>query len=302
MSSEFICPPTIDPDGITPSGLIPIPYGSAEFDTVYNSYYVKIEIEKNRSSPFVMLWKQTYLCDMRAGVLAAKDLDMPVFVVMEVDDDGNLPCGADFLACLVTLQSIGADAVGISAPSIEDTINILEMSAQYADIPLIAVLTENSAFSDVIKLKKTGADIFACGNSALAKKINTELPIQQKKNNKEKNYFDIAAIETESFFLGDNITFSEQLTASLELPDELLTAEDAGINTALVTLNNLDDAKLLSEYALMTRLPLAVHAHKIEPLLYALKNINGRIIIDTSSGLETEDIKTAANRYGAIIY
>lgn len=302
MSSEFIYPPTIDPDGLAPSGLIPIPHGSAEFDAVYNSFRGKIEIEKNRNSPFVTFWNQTYLCDMRAGVLAAKDLNIPSFVVMNVDDEGTLSCGADFSACLVTLQSIGAAAVGLSAPTVEAAADILKTASQYAEIPLIAVLPKDAEYHDAVKLKKSGADIFAYENSELREKIDKEMPVRKKESNENLDDFGIATIETELFHLGSNITFSEHLNVDFELSDELLTVESAGINAALVVLNNLDDAKILAAYVPMTRLPIAVHAHEMKPLLYALKNINGRIIIDTSSGLELNDLKTAAERYGAILY
>ena len=80
-----------------------------------------------------------------------------------------------------------------------------------------------------------------------------------------------AAIESESFFLGDDISLSGLWNGSYDLGDDLIDIEDEQVNAALVEVNSIDDAKLLIENASMTRLPIVVRIHNLDMLEYTLR-------------------------------
>ena len=95
-----------------------------------------------------------------------------------------------------------------------------------------------------------------------------------------------AAIESESFFLGD----------------DMIDIEDEQVNAALVEVNSIDDAKLLIENASMTRLPIVVRIHNLDVLEYTLRNFQGRLIVDSACDLEEEEMRPIVDYYGAILY
>ena len=111
-----------------------------------------------------------------------------------------------------------------------------------------------------------------------------------------------AAIESESFFLGDDISLSEPLECSYDLGDDLIDIEDEQVNAALVEVNSIDDAKLLIENASMTRLPIVVRIHNLDVLEYTLRNFQGRLIVDSACDLEEEEMRPIVDYYGAILY
>ena len=103
-----------------------------------------------------------------------------------------------------------------------------------------------------------------------------------------------AAIESESFFLGDDISLSEPLECSYDLGDDLIDIEDEQVNAALVEVNSIDDAKLLIENASMTRLPIVVRIHNLDVLEYTLRNFQGRLIVDSACDLEEEEMSLSS--------
>jgi 5-methyltetrahydrofolate--homocysteine methyltransferase len=111
-----------------------------------------------------------------------------------------------------------------------------------------------------------------------------------------------AATETEAFFLGSDITFSEPIECSVYLGDDLIDLNDEQVNAALVELNTLDDVMLLAQYGSMSPLPLAVHTDSRTILEAALRYVQGRLIIDSNCQIDFELIERTAAKYGAIVY
>ena len=71
-----------------------------------------------------------------------------------------------------------------------------------------------------------------------------------------------AAIESESFFLSDHLTYSEPIECSVSLGDDFIDLDDERANVALVEINSIDDALLLAEHGHMSRLPIAVELNR----------------------------------------
>lgn len=303
MSIDLSEPPSALPDnGLLPSGILTPPFGESSFDEVYDYYRDKIDKEIKNGAKYILLKHQIYLSDMRAAVLAAKDSKIPVYVVMDVDDEGETVTKCRFVPAFFILQGLGACGIGIKAPDTETSCKLLKSVAHFSKkTKLLTQLGADTKAEDIKALINAGASMFISGNpdavSGIIAKNNLELP------DIEQEEVTVAALDSEVFFIGDNISFTHQIECNYDLADELIAVEDeVGASAVLVTINSCDDAKLLSENAHISRLPIAVHAHSTEALKSVLKYTNGRIIIDATSGLELNEIKPLAKQYGAIIY
>ena len=290
---------------VVPSTLFIPPYGRDTFEDVYFTYLEKITVLKDSKASFVLLQNQNNLCDMRAGVLAAKNIDIPVFVTMNVNDDGISESGNDYIAALITLQAMGADAFGIECSNgIESLNRLIKNAFSHATIPLIAVIdTEKYSENDILSLAENGASIFIDksnwkNQSVLQKLSHTYILFDETT---EKDCY-AAAIDCEAFFLPDNLELSEPLVCGYDMSDDLIDLDDENINAVHLFLNSTDDAALLSDKATMSRLPFIIHTNDAVTLEAALRYYQGRLIVDSCCDIDENLLKTLAQKYGAIVY
>ena len=80
------------------------------------------------------------LAETRAAVLAIKETcDLPIMVSMTFDEKGKTLYGNTPEGCMVVLQSLGADAVGLNCSTgPEAMIDPVQQMVEYATIPLLA--------------------------------------------------------------------------------------------------------------------------------------------------------------------
>ncbi len=288
-----------------PSRLFKPPYTKNFFEDAYFDYLEKFTILKDAGVDFILLKDQNSLLDMRSGVLAAKSLDLPVFVVMNVDEDGKNANETDYLAALITLQAIGADAFGIyCTDGIKAESALIENAFPHADIPLIAVL--NSDDNDIIQLtalSKSGASVFI-DTASWSDKTKTSLFKNTTSHFDPKSEKDnyAAAIDCEAFFLPDNLVLSEPMDCTYDMSDDIIDLDDENINAVYIPLDSTDDVTMLTENAAMSRLPFIVNANDMVTLEAALRYFQGRLIIDTRCDIDPEKLHELAKKYGAILY
>ena len=250
---------------LCPTGLFVPPHGEADFDDIYEIYREQIRVLDEAEVDFFIIETQTSLADMRAAVLAARSTNLPVFVTITVDKNGQTATGGTLLPIMITLQSMGVDAIGLNCSfGPEDMTEFINDIAQHSRVPIIA-------------------------------KPNSELETEDI-----DDY--AAAIESESFFLSDHLTYSEPIECSVSLGDDFIDLDDERSNVALVEINSMDDALLLAEYGHMSRLPIAVRAESLPILDAALRYFQGRLLIDSECCIEPEALDTIAAKYGAIVY
>lgn len=115
------------------------PYGDLPFDKAVDAYKEQITGLIEGGVDFLIIETMIDIQEARAAVIAAKELcDLPVCVSMTFAQDGYTLTGTDPVAALVTLQSLGADAVGCNCSTgPEDMIKIIEAMRPYAKIPLL---------------------------------------------------------------------------------------------------------------------------------------------------------------------
>lgn len=289
---------------VLPTGSTSLPYSKNVFEDAYFKYLEKLTILKDAGTDFILLSRQNSLLDMRAGVLAAKALKMTVFAAMQTDSDGKSENDTDYIAALVTLQSIGADAFGIYCEDTDSLCELLKRAFPHAEIPLIAVIdTEKLSCDELKKICSSGASVFIDSSCYRDKEKYDILigfepefsPIGQK-----DSY--AAATEREAFFLPDNLEISEPLLCSFDMSDELIDLDDENINAVFLELNTTDDAAFLCENARMSRLPFLIRANDEITLEAALRYYQGRLIVDSRCDIDKEVLTELSKKYGAILY
>jgi len=296
---------------VGPSSLLVPPHGDADFDDVYDIYREQVRALENAGADFLLAASQTSLSDMRALVLAARTNDLPVFVTIAVDEDGRTPTNATLLPVLLTLQAMGADAVGLNFACSPDTmIPLMKDAASHTEIPLIARPSNSSMepqewAQSMRRLMDAGASIVGGCLSTTPAHILALKPLLKgfmpPKVPEEPDCY-AAAIESEAFFLADDLMFSRPLMCSAKLDDELIALDDEQASVTLVCVNDLADADILAAAAHLTRQPIAVHADSKPILDAALRYFQGRLIIDSSCEIEPEVLEPLAKKYGAILY
>lgn len=307
---------------LCPTGLFVPPFGQTDFDDIYDIYREQVRVLDDADVDFFAIETQTSLADMRAAVLAARTTNRPVFVTITVDESGHTMTGGSLLPILITLQAMGVDAIGLNCSfGPKSLAQWIEQVAPHAVVPIIAKPNAGvpmwnaqaqdgylspEAFSEEMRvLMHAGARVVGgcCGTTpahiqALAQVIKefSPLPVTE-----ETDCF-AAAIEREAFFLGDDIIFSKPIRCSSSLGENLIDLDDEQVNAALVEIESMDDAILLSESSAMSRLPIAVRCDQLPVLDAVLRYFQGRLIVDSNCQIETELMEPLTTKYGAIIY
>jgi hypothetical protein len=293
-----------------PSGISLEAPGEHDFDYIHAIYHEKIGAFAAAGARFLLLDRQSSLADMRACLLAARGMDLTVFAALTAGR-GTEEEESSFLAALITLQAMGAAAVGLCGLPGDAMLAASRRAAAHASVPLFVVADAAAGqtpveFAEGVRpLLDAGMRLAGCGRNttpghlaALAEVVKKYGPPEIPE---EPDCF-AAATEREAFFLSDDIEFSEPLPCSGSLIDRLIDLEDEQVSAALVRVESIDDAILLGRCAPMSKLPIAVRAENPVVLNAAMRYFQGRLIIDSRSGVEREVLAPLAAKYGAIIY
>lgn len=297
---------------IGPTGLFPPPLGDADFDDLFDVYREQIRALEKAGADFLLLERQASLADLRAALLAARTTDLPVLADLAVDRNGRTLSGGGFLPALITLQAMGADAVGLNGSLEGDTlIDAVQEAYPHAQVPLILradaeagqtpeayAEAARALFGAGIRIAGGGLDTAPEHIRALSAVLKEFGPPQIPE---EPDSY-ASAIEREAFFLEDDLTFSEPIACTSSLGDDLIDLDDERVSAALVEVTCVADAVLLGQHSAMTRLPIAVRADGLTVLDAALRYFQGRLIIDSSALEDRESAEPLAAKYGAIIY
>ena len=282
-----------------------IEYQSPAFEDCYFSYLEKMALLKDSGAEYVLLKNHKNLFNMRAGVLAAKTSKLPVFVIMDVDNEGKNEEDTDYIAALITLQSLGAAAFGIYCTdgSAAETA-LIKKAFPHAAIPLIAVInTETDSQEQLQEMSKNGASIFIDTAKHIQKHkivFLKNLPVKYNPDTEKDDY--AAAIDREAFFLPEHLMLSEPLYCGYDMSDELIDFDDETVNAIYIELNSADDASYLADNSNMTKLPFIIHSNDPVAVEAALRCFQGRLIIDTKCDIDEQTLAALSQKYGAILY
>ncbi len=147
---------------IGPIGHFIEPLGPLTFEEAYDIFKEQIQGMIDGGADMLVIETMIDVQETRAALLAARDLcDLPVIVSLTYGDDGRTLTGSDPATAIITLQSLGADAIGTNCSTGPDKmLNIIKQMKPYARIPVMA---KPNAGLPVIKDGKTVFNLDAKG-------------------------------------------------------------------------------------------------------------------------------------------
>lgn len=292
-----------------PTGLRAEPYGDTPVTALIAVYAEQAKALRDAGCDMLLCEGMTSLNEARAALLAARETRLPVIVTLRVDDQGETATGARLLPAVITLQALGAAAVGIEtdAPAGEAA-EWIEEALDYAAVPLAvlssaapeetqeAYLERMHALLDAGTAIVGGAVVSAQTLEALCRLADEHAIVAAPEIDT-----DAAAGEREAFFLGEDISCSEPLVCDSSLEDALIEAEEE-YNAARVELAVPEDIPRLLEASQVCRLPIVITTDRALLLDEALLRYPGRLLVDSLGGIERTLIDDIAAQYGAVVF
>ena len=297
---------------ISATGKLIEPFGETSFSEMLDILKLKAKTKKEEGAAFFIIDRIQSMAEIRAAVIACRKLALPIYVTVSVDEYGFTSTGSPALSFLIALQGMGISAFGLDCShDTEKMLETIKSLAAYAKIPLIADfggLKPNEIESYIIPSLKNGAEIiFGCFENALIKMEiikNTLNSFDFETVSIEKQDTSlILASETQVFYLSaDGIESSEPLNCSIDMADELLELSDTNTDVITIEVLSPDDAYQFSQNSHMARLPIMFKSENDLALKSALLMYHGRAMVDSSSEIPEEILKTIADKYDAVIY
>ncbi len=125
---------------IGPTGRFVQPFGDLPFEDAVDIFKEQVTGLLEGGVDFFVIETMMDIQEARAALLAVKETcDLPVCVSMTFDKSGRTLTGTDPATAVVTLQSLGADAVGCNCSTgPEDMARVIAVMQEYAEVPLLA--------------------------------------------------------------------------------------------------------------------------------------------------------------------
>jgi 5-methyltetrahydrofolate--homocysteine methyltransferase len=125
---------------IAPTGQLMEPFGLYRFEEIVNIYKEQVKGLLAGGVDLFVIETMMDIQEARAALLAVKEsCSLPVIVTMTFEKGGHTINGTDPLTALVTLQSMGADAVGCNCSTgPKEMLEIIKKLEPYAKVPLVA--------------------------------------------------------------------------------------------------------------------------------------------------------------------
>ncbi len=125
---------------IGPTGQLLPPAGQMTFEAAYESFRVMCEAGAEAGADLVVIETMSDLLETKAAVLAAKEhTDLPVLVTMTFTENGRTFTGCPISAAAMTLEGLGAAAIGINCSlGPREILPMMQEMAKWTKLPLIA--------------------------------------------------------------------------------------------------------------------------------------------------------------------
>lgn len=282
---------------MTSLGLFLKPFGEASFEDFVSVYREQATALERAGVDFFIAETLMSLAEARAAVIAIRSVsEKPIFVTVTCDEHGRMLSGTSASAALVTLQGVGVSAFGLNCSVGPDAmLPAVAQMARYAEVPLIvkpnAGLPEIKEGRTVFHLSPEqfaahtqtfasyGVSIFGgcCGTDyrhieALVRVLETTAMAGP-----HTCPAGVCATEREVFAL-DGYNFGEPITASDNLADDLMDADDSDFDGVWVFIENLDGLAIFEETQYMIKKPLCLSAKDRELLCAAFQKYQGRAV------------------------
>ena len=145
---------------IGPIGSLLEPMGAMKFEEAYDLFTEEVRAATDAGANLILIETMADLKEAKSALLAAKEnSDLPVLVTMTFEEDGRTFLGTTPEVAAVTLQALGANAVGINCSlGPAKTAGLLDQMIPYLDAP---VMVQPNAGLPTVKDGKTTYDVDA---------------------------------------------------------------------------------------------------------------------------------------------
>lgn len=125
---------------IGPTGLFVKPFGKLDFEEAVDAFKEQVKGLLEGGVDIFVIETMMDIQEARAALIAVKEItDKFVMVTMTYEKDGKTLYGTDAVTSLITLQSLGADAVGCNCSTGPmDMIKLISAMKPYAKVPLVS--------------------------------------------------------------------------------------------------------------------------------------------------------------------
>lgn len=125
---------------ITMTGEQLVPMGKMEFEELINIYKEQIRITCEAGADLIVVETMMSLQETRAALIAAKEVcSLPVMATLTFEADGKTLYGTDAVTAAVTLEKLGACAIGANCSTGPDKmVDVITSIVQTVSIPVIA--------------------------------------------------------------------------------------------------------------------------------------------------------------------
>ena len=144
---------------ITMTGRQLKPIGDLGFEELVDTYKEQISILENAGCDLIVVETMMSLQECRAALIAAKEIsDIAVMVTLTFEADGRTLYGSDAAASAITLEALGACAIGANCSTGPDKMEeVIRNMASVTRIPIIA--KPNAGLPSVDENGNTGYDM-----------------------------------------------------------------------------------------------------------------------------------------------
>lgn len=306
---------------LTSLGLQLHPAGEHTLEEIYDIYVRSVKALLKGGVDFFAVERVQTMAEARMALLAVKEnCDKPVFLSMSVDDEGETLEDVNILAALVTLQSMGAAAFGLSCCPADETVEHLEKLLPYTNIPLYArpnaeirpdgentiPLSPERYAGYMKKLAEMGVHYLGGGRDAGWEYMKATRNTLEGHTFQEPDYVGepdiyIASTEKDYFFLDNTVDISKPIQCSEDMSDEILQLEEDEHTFVInVEVMETDDVDFLAQNYYMFNAPLCVETPNIALLEAVARMYNGRLIIPNKDDFDPEMLDYLVKKYGLI--
>ncbi|NLD91141.1 MAG: dihydropteroate synthase [Fibrobacter sp.] len=316
------------------TGLSVEPFGDLTFEDAVRCFKEQgTSLAENGAAGFV-IENMRCIQEARAALIALREIgDYPVIVHLILESDNRTAGETDALSALLTLQSLGADAVGFSTTlDNENLCAVISEIKQFAAIPLFAYpsakgLAPDEYVASVKKLVDAGVNLIGGGDCVTTDHIGAIAGTIHRSAFIRPVVKSVSAVTSakKTVLLGGNRPFAvvgerinptgkKNLQAnlregSLDIVRQFAleqTMRRASILDINMGLSGIDEMSMMLRavnlLSTVTHLPLCIDTTKPDVVEAALRCYPGRAIVNSVSG-EKERIEQTlpvAARYGAM--
>lgn len=140
LSKDAACGKALVAGDLTMTGRQLAPIGDMDFEELINVYKEQIRLVCDAGVDLLIVETMMSLQETRAALIAAKEVcDLPVMATLTFESDGRTLYGTDGVSAAVTLEKLGACAIGANCSTGPDKmVKLIQSISEVVSIPVIA--------------------------------------------------------------------------------------------------------------------------------------------------------------------